>query len=66
MQAGIVKWFSDSKGFGFVSSSGRDFFIHFSEIQGDGFKSLQAGDKVSFEPSTSPKGPIARSLVKQN
>ena len=66
MQNGIVKWFNDQKGFGFVSSQGKDYFIHFKEIQVEGFKSLKEGDKVCFEPSTSPKGPIAKSLMKQD
>ncbi len=59
---GVVKWFSDQKGFGFVAAGGKDYFIHFKEIQADGFKSLKEGDKVRFEPSTSPKGPIATQL----
>lgn len=59
MQNGVVKWFNDQKGFGFVASEGKDYFIHFKEIQADGFKSLKEGDRVTFEASTSPKGPIA-------
>lgn len=59
MQNGIVKWFSDAKGYGFVACGGTDYFIHFKEIQADGFKSLKEGDKVRFVPSQSPKGPIA-------
>lgn len=62
MQNGVVKWFSDQKGFGFVSSQGQDFFIHFKEIQSDGFKSLKEGDKVRFVSSQSPKGPVATQL----
>ena len=62
MQNGVVKWFSDQKGFGFVSSQGKDFFIHFKEIQSDGFKSLKEGDQVRFVPSQSPKGPVATNL----
>ena len=62
MQNGVVKWFSDQKGFGFVASQGKDYFIHFKEILSEGFKSLKEGDKVSFEPSTSPKGPVATQL----
>ena len=61
---GVVKWFNDQKGFGFVASGGKDYFIHFKEIQSEGFKSLTEGDKVEFEPQTSPKGPIAKSLKK--
>jgi cold shock protein len=62
MLNGVVKWFSDGKGFGFVSANGKDYFIHFKEIQTDGFKSLKEGDKVRFEPSVSPKGPVATLL----
>jgi CspA family cold shock protein len=63
MVNGVVKWFNDQKGFGFVSASGKDYFIHFKEINMQGFKSLKEGDKVSFEPSQSPKGPVATQLV---
>lgn len=62
MQNGIVKWFNDQKGFGFVASHGKDFFIHFKEIQADGFKSLKEGDKVKFTPEQSPKGPVCKNL----
>lgn len=62
MQNGIVKWFNDGKGFGFISSNGGDFFVHFKEIQSQGFKSLKEGDKVSFEPAQSPKGPVAKNV----
>jgi CspA family cold shock protein len=60
---GVVKWFNDQKGFGFVESSGKDYFIHFKEINMPGFKSLKEGDKVSFEATQSPKGPMAIKLV---
>lgn len=63
MQNGIVKWFNDGKGFGFISSNGNDFFVHFKEIQGQGFKSLKEGDRVSFEPGQSPKGPVAKNVT---
>ena len=62
---GIVKWFNDQKGFGFVEAGGKDYFLHFKEIQADGFKSVKQGDKVAFEPSTSPKGPVAKSVMVQ-
>jgi CspA family cold shock protein len=62
MQNGVVKWFSDAKGFGFVSSQGKDYFIHFKEIQSEGFKSLKEGDQVRFTPTQSPKGPVATQL----
>lgn len=64
MQNGVVKWFNDQKGFGFIAANGKDFFVHFKEIQSEGFKSLKEGDKVSFEPSTSPKGPVAKNVQK--
>jgi cold shock protein len=62
MQNGIVKWFNDQKGFGFVESQGKDYFIHFKEIQTQGFKSLKEGDEVHFTPSQSPKGAVATQL----
>jgi cold shock protein len=62
MQNGIVKWFSDQKGFGFVQSQGKDYFIHFKEIQSEGFKSLKEGDKVRFTADSSPKGPVAKNV----
>lgn len=65
MQNGIVKWFNDNKGFGFIDSEGSDFFVHFKEIQGMGFKSLKEGDRVTFERGESPKGPIAKNVVVQ-
>jgi len=63
MKNGIVKWFNDQKGFGFIASDNQDYFVHFKEIQGQGFKSLKEGDKVSFESGSSPKGPIAKNVV---
>ncbi len=66
MIQGVVKWFSDEKGFGFVAAEGKEYFIHFKEIKGEGFKSLKAGDKVCFEPSSSPRGFVATSLMKQD
>ncbi|HEU0265697.1 MAG TPA: cold-shock protein [Geobacterales bacterium] len=57
MVNGTVKWFNDSKGFGFIEQeSGEDVFVHFSAIMGDGFKSLAEGDKVTFEITKGPKG----------
>ncbi len=60
---GRVKWFSSGKGYGFIESDGRDYFIHFREIQIEGFKTLDEGDKVSFVPSKSSKGHIATNVV---
>ncbi|RUR30417.1 cold-shock protein [Vreelandella andesensis] len=58
MATGTVKWFNDTKGFGFISPevSGDDLFAHFSEIQAEGFKSLQDGQKVSFDVTQGQKG----------
>jgi len=56
-ETGTVKWFNDAKGFGFISrESGEDVFVHFRAIQGTGFKSLQEGQKVSFEVVQGQKG----------
>ena len=66
MANGTVKWFNESKGFGFITSEdGGDVFVHYSSIQGNGFKSLSEGDKVSFEIGNGPKGPKAINVVKQ-
>jgi CspA family cold shock protein len=52
-----VKWFNDAKGYGFISREhGEDLFVHFSAIEGDGFKSLSEGDAVDFEVTKGPKG----------
>jgi len=66
MARGTVKWFSDQKGYGFVTpdDGSKDVFIHYSAIQGDGFKSLKEGDKVEFEVTQGPKGPQASNVNK--
>jgi cold shock protein len=57
---GTVKWFNDAKGYGFITTeNGTDAFVHYGDIQGDGFKSLAEGDQVEFELSQGPKGPKA-------
>lgn len=62
---GTVKWFNRTKGYGFISrESGNDVFVHFSSIQGEGFRNLDEGDHVEFDIEDSPKGPHAVNVVK--
>jgi CspA family cold shock protein len=64
MMNGTVKWFNADKGFGFITGDdGVDVFAHFSQIQIDGFKTLEEGQKVSFEIAQGPKGPQAENIV---
>lgn len=65
MQTGKVKWFNEQKGFGFISSDDKDFFVHYKEIQTDGFKVLREGDEVDFVAGTTPKGAVARAVRKR-
>ena len=61
---GTVKWFNESKGFGFIESEeGKDVFVHFSAIQGEGFKTLREGQKVQFDVVDGQKGPAAANVV---
>ena len=64
MNEGKVKWFDAKKGYGFVSnvSDDKDYFVHFSEIQTDGFKTLDEGQKVEFEIGEGPKGTVAKNV----
>ncbi len=64
MATGIVKWFNDAKGFGFITpdDGGKDLFAHFSEIQGNGFKSLQESQRVEFVVAQGAKGPQATQI----
>jgi CspA family cold shock protein len=65
MAIGRVKWFNDAKGFGFITQEGGDdVFVHFSAIQGSGFKSLTEGDSVEFEVTRGPKGLQAANVRK--
>jgi CspA family cold shock protein len=65
MPRGTVKWFDESKGYGFITNDeGGDVFVHFSSIEGDGFKTLAEGDTVSFEIEQGPKGPKAVKVMK--
>ncbi|MBI2877106.1 MAG: cold-shock protein [Candidatus Tectomicrobia bacterium] len=65
MAKGTVKWFNDQKGYGFITSeTGKDVFVHFSSIQGKGFKTLNEGDQVEFEISHGPKGEQAANVTK--
>ena len=65
MLEGTVKWFNNKKGWGFIQKEdGSDVFVHYSAIAGDGFKSLNEGDKVNFEMQNGDKGPAAANVVK--
>jgi CspA family cold shock protein len=66
MAEGTVKWFNESKGFGFIEQeNGPDVFVHFSAISGDGFRTLNDGDRVSFDVVEGQKGPQAANVIKQ-
>jgi cold shock protein len=64
MSTGTVKWFNDAKGFGFITpdEGGKDLFVHFSAIQGGGFKSLKENDKVQYDVGEGAKGPSATNV----
>ncbi len=66
MAEGTIKWFSDQKGYGFITPEGgkKDVFVHFSALQGEGFKTLSEGQRVSFDITQGPKGEQAENVVK--
>ncbi len=67
MTQGTVKWFNGTKGYGFITGEdGKDYFVHFSAIQVDGFKTLDEGQKVSFDIESGQKGPQAANVKPQN
>ena len=66
MAKGTIKWFSDQKGYGFITPEGgkKDVFVHYSALQGEGFKTLAEGEQVSFDITDGPKGEQATNVVK--
>ena len=64
MPTGTVKWFSNDKGYGFITpdDGSNDVYVHFSSIEGDGYRSLEEGSKVEYETEAGPKGPAATSV----
>jgi CspA family cold shock protein len=65
MAQGLVKWFNDAKGYGFITQEdGQDVFVHYSAVQGSGFRSLVEGDRVEFEVTRGPKGLQAANVKK--
>ncbi|MBN2126611.1 MAG: cold shock domain-containing protein [Deltaproteobacteria bacterium] len=66
MANGVVKWFSNKKGYGFIEQEGGpDIFVHYSSINGEGFKSLSGGDPVTFEVEDGDRGPVTRNVTKE-
>ncbi|MBU8923464.1 MAG: cold-shock protein [Bacteroidales bacterium] len=65
-ETGKIKWFNENKGYGFISqdTDGKDVFVHYSDIEGDGFRTLSEGEKVEYELADGPKGPHATKVRK--
>lgn len=63
LERGMVRWFSSTKGYGFIEFQGEDFFVHYSDIVADGFKSLKTGDSVSFQPEVRSQGRVAKNVA---
>ncbi len=61
-RSGTVKWFSSEKGYGFIDSNGKDYFVHFKSILSEGYKTLNEGDKVEFTVGSTPKGECAQTV----
>jgi CspA family cold shock protein len=59
---GVVKWFHPSKGFGFIVANDKDYFLHFKQLQCDGFKTIEQNTRVEFEPMEGPKGMVATNV----
>jgi len=62
-QQGVVKWFSDKKGYGFIEGPIDEYFVHYSSVKMEGFQTLQQGAKVNFDVEQTEKGPLARNVV---
>lgn len=60
---GKIKWFDDKKGYGFAQADGKDYFVHYKEIQGTGFKTLIEGQSIKFDPADGVKGKVAKNIV---
>lgn len=60
---GVVQWFNKEKGWGFIKASNIEYFLHFKEIKMDGYKTLNAGEKVTFDAEQGPRGPVAKNVM---